>query len=58
MYLAKKHTETSSSKIGQLIGNKDHATVLHACKTVKDQLEVDKEFKAEIEEIEVGLKLK
>lgn len=58
MYLAKKHTETSSSKIGQLIGNKDHATVLHAYKTVKDQLEVDKEFKAEIEEIEVGLKLK
>ena len=30
----------------------------NACKTVKDQLEVDKEFKAEIEEIEVGLKLK
>ena len=29
MYLAKKHTDSSSSKIGQLIGNKDHATVLH-----------------------------
>ena len=52
MYLAKKHTDTSSSKIGKLIGNKDHATVLHACKIVKDQVEVDKQFKAEIEEIE------
>ena len=37
MYLAKKHTDSSSSKIGKLIGNKDHATVLHACKIVKDQ---------------------
>ena len=43
-------------KIGQLIGNKDHATVLHACKIVKDQVEVDKTFKADIEEIEASLK--
>lgn len=56
MYLAKKHTDTSSSKIGQLIGNKDHATVLHACKIVKDQVEVDKAFKNEIEEIEATLR--
>ena len=33
MYLAKKHTDFSTAKIGTLIGNKDHATVLHACKT-------------------------
>ncbi len=56
MYLAKKHTDTSSSKIGQLIGNKDHATVLHACRIVKDQVEVDKAFKNEIEEIEATLR--
>ena len=55
MYLAKKHTETSSSKIGQMIGNKDHATVLHACKIIKDQVEVDKAFKQEISEIEASL---
>ena len=58
MYLAKKHTDSSSSKIGKLIGNKDHATVLHACKIVKDQVEVDKAFKADIEEIEASLKRK
>ncbi|MGL5937179.1 MAG: chromosomal replication initiator protein DnaA [Phocaeicola sp.] len=56
MYLAKKHTDASSSKIGQLIGKKDHATVLHACKTVKEQAEVDKTFKSAIEEIEVLLR--
>ena len=58
MYLAKKHTETSSSKIGQLIGNKDHATVLHAYKIVKGQVDVDKAFKAEVEEIESSLHTK
>jgi chromosomal replication initiator protein len=56
MYLAKKYTDSSSSKIGQLIGKKDHATVLHACKMVKDQVEVDKAFKAELEEIEASLR--
>ena len=56
MYLAKKHTDTSSSKIGKLIGNKDHATVLHACKIVKDQVDVDKSFKQEIEAIEATLR--
>lgn len=58
MYLSKKHTDSSSSKIGQLIGNKDHATVLHACKIVKDQVEVDKAFRAELEEIEATLRKK
>lgn len=58
MYLAKKHTDTSSSKIGQMIGKKDHATVLHACKIVKDQVDVDKAFKAEIDEIETTLRVR
>jgi chromosomal replication initiator protein len=56
MYLAKKHTDSSSSKIGRLIGNKDHATVLHACKIVKEQCEVDKSFRADVENIESSLK--
>lgn len=58
MYLAKKHTEISASKIGMLIGNRDHATVLHACKTVKDLIEINKSFKSDIEEIEAVLKRK
>ncbi|KAA6342283.1 Chromosomal replication initiator protein DnaA [termite gut metagenome] len=56
MYLAKKHTDASSSKIGRLIGDKDHATVLHACKIVKEQCEVDKGFRTEVESIELSLK--
>lgn len=56
MYLAKQNTELSTSKIGTLIGNKDHATVLHACKTVKELKEVDKTFRAEIEELQETLR--
>lgn len=58
MYLAKKHTDISTSKIGQLIGNRDHATVLHACKIIKDLIEVDKSFKSKIEDIESSFKHK
>ena len=56
MYLAKKHTDVSASKIGHLIGNRDHATVLHACKNIKDLMAVDKALSAEISEIEASLK--
>ena len=56
MYFAKKHTEISASKIGHLIGSRDHATVLHACKIVKDQLATDKEFKSKMEQLEASFK--
>ncbi len=38
MYLARKHTRMSSSEIGRLLGNKNHATVLLACKKIEEQL--------------------
>ena len=56
MYLAKNYTDLSTAKIGALIGHKDHATVLHACKTIKELKEVDKSFRAEIDEIQAALK--
>jgi chromosomal replication initiator protein len=56
MYFAKQLTKASLSSIGTKIGNKDHATVLHACKTVNNLIDTDKRFKIDIEEI--GKKLK
>ncbi len=56
MYLAKNNTDFSTAKIGSLIGRKDHATVLHACKTVRELREVDKAFRAELDEIQAALK--
>jgi chromosomal replication initiator protein len=38
MYLARKHTKMSSSEIGRFMGNKNHATVLLACKKIEDML--------------------
>ncbi len=52
MFLAKKYTDCSFSHIGKIVGKRDHATVLHACKTVRDQIETNKTFRASVEEIE------
>jgi chromosomal replication initiator protein len=56
MFFAKKYTQASFAHIGKVIGGKDHATVLHACKTIKDQIEINKHFRATIDAIDVCLK--
>lgn len=45
MFFAKKYTKSSLASIGSQIGDRDHATVLHACKTIDNLIETDKEFK-------------
>jgi chromosomal replication initiator protein len=47
-----------ASRIGQLIGNRDHSTVLHSCTSVEQRLKVDKAFSAEVTSIENSFKLK
>ena len=58
MYLASKYTKMPAGRIGQLIGNRDHSTVIHSCNTVEKRLKVDKAFYAEISSIENSFKLK
>ena len=58
MYLAQKYTKMPASRIGQLIGNRDHSTVIHSCNTVVQRLKVDKAFSAELSSIENSFKLK
>ena len=52
MYFIKKHTELSLSQIGAQVGNRNHATVLHACNTVKNYIDVDKGFRSDLDEID------
>ncbi|MFW6043075.1 MAG: chromosomal replication initiator protein DnaA [Marinilabiliaceae bacterium] len=52
MYFSKNLTNSSLSAIGSIIGRRDHATVLHACKTVKNLKETNTEFKHQLKEIE------
>jgi len=44
MYLTRKHTKMSSSEVGRFMGNKNHATVLQACKKIEEQLKKNAEF--------------
>lgn len=55
MYFSKQLTKSSLAHIGKHCGNKDHATVLHACKTVNNLADTDKRFKGYISDIEKRL---
>ena len=57
MYFSKQMTKNSLAMIGKHCGNKDHATVLHACKTVNNLADTDKRFKGYISDIEKKLTL-
>ena len=58
MYLAQKYTKMPASRIGQLIGGRDHSTVIHSCTAIEQRLKVDKNFGAELTSIENSFKLK
>ncbi len=51
MFFAKKFTKASLASIGSQIGKRDHATVLHACKTVDNLSSTDKQFRKYVEDI-------
>jgi chromosomal replication initiator protein len=55
MYFSKKMTKSSLANIGAHCGGKDHATVLHACRTVVNLSETDKQFRNYLEELEKKL---
>ena len=58
MYLAQKYTKMPAGRIGQLIGGRDHSTVIHSCSAVEQRLKVDKAFLSEVNSIENSFKLK
>ena len=57
MFFARKYTKLPLSIIGAYCGNKDHATVLHACRTVNNLYETDKKMKIYVDDIDVKMKL-
>ena len=57
MFFAKKMTKSSLAIIGSQIGDRDHATVLHACKTVDNLVATDKQFKKYVDDIQKKLSL-
>jgi chromosomal replication initiator protein len=52
MYLSRALTDCSLSAIGEAFGGRDHGTVLHACKLVKDRMSVDSHVREAVKHIE------
>ncbi len=57
MFFAKKFTKASLASIGSQIGKRDHATVLHACKTVDNLSSTDKQFRKYVEDLSKKLSI-
>ena len=55
MYLSTQYTRLSTTQIGKYF-NKEHATILHAAKTIKKRMDVDKKLKSEVINIENRIK--
>jgi chromosomal replication initiator protein len=51
MYLCKQMTDQPLDSIGQLLGGRDHSTVIHGIKKVTDDISSDKNFKQTVETI-------
>jgi len=58
MYLAQKYTKMPASRIGKLIGDRDHSTVIHSCNQIEMRMKVDKAFSEELSSIENSFCLK
>ena len=52
MFLARKLTGAPLKAIGTEFGNRDHSTVIHACRRVEDRLGSDREFSAGVLQLE------
>ena len=58
MYLAQKYTKMPASRIGKLVGGRDHSTVIHSCSKVERRIKTDRNFQDELTSIENSFKLK
>lgn len=58
MYFAQKYTKMPASRIGKLVGGRDHSTVIHSCSQVEIRMKCDKKFSEEMQSIENSFKLK
>lgn len=58
MYFSQTLAKVSVGRIGRLIGNRDHSTVMHSISKVTEQMQIDKAFAKELKAIEKLLKTK
>ena len=58
MYLADKFIRMPASRIGRLLGGRDHSTVLHSIETVGERLKTDEDFRKDVLSVEEKLGVK
>jgi chromosomal replication initiator protein len=55
MFFSRRMTDSSLNAIGEAFGGRDHGTVLHACRLVRDRMEVDSQIRRVIGHLEMKL---
>ena len=55
MFLSRQMTEGSLTAIGEAFGGRDHGTVMYACRSVKDRMEVDSQVRGVVGHLETQL---
>lgn len=58
IYLSKQYTKNSLKNIGSHFGGRDHSTILHSCKTVKDRIDTDTAFKDAVFDLERRMQIR
>ncbi len=56
MYLARELTTLSFGEIGGYFGGRDHTTVIHACRLIKERREQDAGLDAELQDLRMNLR--
>ena len=57
IYFSKEYTKNSLKSIGKYFGGRDHSTILHSCKTIKDRMDTDVAFKDTVANLEKRMQL-
>ncbi|MCR4918844.1 MAG: chromosomal replication initiator protein DnaA [Prevotella sp.] len=52
MYLAQRKCHLTASRIGQMVGGRDHSTVLHSCAAVEKRMQKDPDYSLQVKDLE------
>jgi chromosomal replication initiator protein len=55
MYLIREETGASLPQIGELLGGRDHTTVIHGCERIADEMEANAEVSRQVTELRARL---
>ncbi len=57
MFLAKNFTKNSLKVIGDHFGGRDHSTVIHSCQMVQNMMDIDSDFKKNVNDLQKKIQL-